>query len=222
VVRLRTSVLDGRVDDPDPATPSAHALLAVLAGGRGRRIGGAKATRTLAGRPLVEHPLAAAREAGLETVVVAKRDSELPADLTALKVFEDDEPSHPLTGALAALAYAARREPASAVVLVGCDMPFLTGSFLRWLAGAHEGAVLIELEGRAQPLPARCLPKHAPLFRRALAKQAPLREALRSLSPAILDERALARFGDPRRLCLSVNSAEQLQRAERLLRERPS
>jgi molybdopterin-guanine dinucleotide biosynthesis protein A len=215
-------VLDGGVDEQAPGTLGAHALLAVLAGGRGRRIGGAKATRTLAGRPLIEHPLAAARQAGLEAVVVAKRDSELPADLAAPAIFEDDQPSHPLSGALAALTYAASRDPASAVVLVGCDMPFLTGSFLRWLADAHEGAVLIELEGRAQPLPARCLPEHAPLLRRALAEQASLREALRSLSPAIVDERVLARVGeDPRRLCLSVNSAEQLASAERLLRENP-
>jgi len=35
-------------------------LVAVLAGGRGRRMGGAKPLAELAGRPLVEHPLAAA------------------------------------------------------------------------------------------------------------------------------------------------------------------
>ena len=53
------------------------ALVAVLAGGRGERIGGAKPTRALAGRALIDYPLSAAREARLETVVVAKRDTDV-------------------------------------------------------------------------------------------------------------------------------------------------
>jgi molybdenum cofactor guanylyltransferase len=209
------------VDDRDPATLSApDALVAVLAGGRGRRIGGAKPTRMLAGRPLIDYPLAAARVAGLQAVVVAKRDSELPAGLAATTILEPDEPRHPLCGALAALEHAARLGPATAVVLVGCDTPFLAPSLLGWLAGAHRGAVLLELEGRAQPLPARCLPEHAALLHEALARQAPLGEALRSLGPELAGERELARFGDPRRLFLSVDRPEDLAGAERLLTPR--
>lgn len=193
----------------------------MLAGGRGRRIGGAKPARLLAGTPLVDHPLAAAREACLEAVVVAKPDSELPAGLAAPRILEPEEPHHPLTGALAALEHAARLGSATAVVLVGCDMPFLTGPLLRRLAEAHEGAVLLELDGRAQPLPARCLPEHAALLREALAREAPLGAALRSLDPTVLRERDLERFGDPRRLCLSVDRPEELSAAERLLATRP-
>jgi hypothetical protein len=58
---------------------------------------------------------------------------------------------------------------------------------------------------------------HTPLLREGLAAQAPLRETFQSLSPAIVDERALAHFGDPRRLCFSVNRAEDLDTAERWL-----
>ena len=52
--------------------------VAVLAGGRGSRIGGHKALVPLCGRPLITYPLAAARAAGLSAVVVAKRDTQLP------------------------------------------------------------------------------------------------------------------------------------------------
>ncbi|MBK5220825.1 MAG: NTP transferase domain-containing protein, partial [Thermoleophilia bacterium] len=45
-------------------------LGAVLAGGSGSRIGGAKATVELAGRPLIAYPLAALEAAGVEAVVV--------------------------------------------------------------------------------------------------------------------------------------------------------
>jgi molybdenum cofactor guanylyltransferase len=196
---------------------SSRAIVAVLAGGRGRRIGGAKPTRKLAGRPLVDYPLAAASEAQLDAIVVAKRDSELPRRLEVPTVIEPDEPHHPLCGALAALEHAAQRGPATAVVLVGCDMPFLAPSLLRWLAEAHRGALLLELDGRPQPLPARCLPAHAASLRDALTRRAPLGAALRSLAPEIVDEARLMRFGDPRRLCLSVDRAEELRDVERLL-----
>jgi molybdopterin-guanine dinucleotide biosynthesis protein A len=200
----------------------APATVAALAGGRGERIGGAKPTRELAGRPLIDYPLAAARAAGLQAIVVAKRDAELPRGLAETVVVEPDEPRHPLCGALAALEHAALAQdaqgsPEAAVVLVGCDMPFLTGALLAWLAATPEPAILLEAGGRAQPLPARCSAAHAPLLRKALAAQAPLGEAFESLAPSIVEEQALAHFGDPRRLCFSVNSAEDLATAERWL-----
>ncbi len=207
-----------RVDARDAASLSAPAaIVAVLAGGRGERLGGEKPTRALAGRPLIDYPLAAAREAGLEALVVAKGETQLPSRLAERVIVEPDEPHHPLCGAIAALEHAAQSSPAPAVVLVGCDMPFLNGALLGWLAAALEPAILLELDGRPQPLPARCLPRHAPVLREALVAEASLREAFESLSPAIVDERALAYFGDPRRLCFSVNRAEDLATAERWL-----
>jgi molybdenum cofactor guanylyltransferase len=158
---------------------------------------------------------------------VAKRDTELPDGLAETLVLEPDEPRHPLCGALAALEHAtleraalehaAQGSPEATVVLVGCDMPFLTGALLGWLAAALEPAILLETDGRVQPLPARCSAADAPRLREALAAQAPLGETFCSLAPSIVEERALAHFGDPRRLCFGVNSAEDLATAERWL-----
>ena len=71
----------------------------VLAGGRGRRLGGDKAIVELEGRALVHYPLEALHEVCDDVVVVAKRDTLLPplsgiADLW----IEPDEPRHPLVG----------------------------------------------------------------------------------------------------------------------------
>jgi molybdopterin-guanine dinucleotide biosynthesis protein A len=67
---------------------------------------------------------------------------------------------------------------------------------------------------RPQPLLARCLPEHLPSLRQALVEQRSLRAAIGELSPRIVDERELARFGDPERLCFNVNDAEDLRLAE--------
>jgi molybdopterin-guanine dinucleotide biosynthesis protein A len=188
-----------------------RALVAVLAGGRGTRLGGEKAMVGLAGRPLICRPLAAARAGDLETIVVAKPSTQLPV-LAEQVVHEPEHPRHPLCGVIAALEHAQARAPAPAAVLVACDMPFLTGPLLSWLASL-DGAAMAAVDGRPQPLLARCEPAHLPELRRALAEQRPLHAALDALAPQIVDERELSRFGIPERLCFNVNDAAELRLA---------
>jgi len=181
-------------------------IVAVLAGGRGRRLGGAKATAELAAEPLIARPLAAAREAGLEAVVVAKRATVLP-QLDAPVWIEPDTPFHPLCGLIAAL----ERGP---VVAVACDQPWVTGALLAALATAGPTAGWVE--GRYQPFPAHYVPSQLPVLREALAEEASLRTTLARLAPAKFD---LAAFGDPAQLIASVNTPEQLAAAARELGE---
>jgi molybdenum cofactor guanylyltransferase len=203
------------------------ALVAVLAGGLARRMGGAKAGALLCGRPLISYPLAAARAAGLDAVVVAKRASELPA-LAARVVYEPDEPRHPLCGIVAALRHA--RAP---VVAVGCDMPFVSAELLARLARgveaqAADGAggaastaaaprrtAAIESAGRLQPLPGVYEPGDLAALEAALAAERPLRATLAELAPAVIAGRELASLGSPERLCFSVNDERDLLAATR-------
>jgi molybdopterin-guanine dinucleotide biosynthesis protein A len=189
-----------------------RAIVAVLAGGRGTRLGGEKALATLGGRPLIERPLAAARDAGLEAIVIAKRSTLLPP-LAEQVAHEPEQPRHPLCGVVAALELASSRSPAPAVLLLACDMPFLTGPLLAWLARL-DGAAMATVGGRPQPLLASCPSGHLPVLRQALSEQRPLHAAFGELAPRILDERELSRFGDPERLCFNVNDAEDLRLAE--------
>jgi molybdopterin-guanine dinucleotide biosynthesis protein A len=194
------------------ATAERRAIVAVLAGGRAQRLGGDKALAVLGGEPLIERPLAAAREAALEAIVIAKRGTRLPS-LSERVLHEPERPRHPLCGVIVALELAAARSPAPAVITLACDMPFLTGPLLGWLASL-DGAAMTQVGGRPQPLLARCLPEHLPSLRHALAEQRSLRAAIGALSPRIVDERELSRFGDPERLCFNVNDAEDLRLAE--------
>jgi molybdopterin-guanine dinucleotide biosynthesis protein A len=175
------------------------ALVAVLAGGRGRRLGGAKPTAVLGGRPLVAWPLAAAREAGLEAVVVAKAGTPLPP-LEVPVWIEPDEPSHPFTGLVHALEHAARP-----VVAVACDMPHVDAELLGRLAAA-DGAAAARAD---HPFPARYEPAALGILRDVLAREAPAREALAALAPAEL--------GAPPEALLGINTPAELAEAEERL-----
>jgi molybdopterin-guanine dinucleotide biosynthesis protein A len=175
-------------------------IAAVLAGGRSRRMGRAKAMVPLGGRPLVCWAVDAARGAELEPVVVAKPGAELPTGLTVWH--EPETPSHPLTG----LVHALERAHAPLVALA-CDMPFVTADLIARLAAA-DGAAAVGL----QPFPGRYEPAALPVLREALASEAPVKDALAALDPATVE-------ADPDEL-LGVNTPEELAAAS--LRLMPS
>lgn len=185
---------------------------AVLAGGQGSRIGGAKALVELAGRPLISYPLAAVEAAGLEPIVVAKADSELPP-LNCRVIREPAGPRHPLCGIIAALRHAKQRP----LVVVGCDMPFTGAGLLAWLGSARQPLVIPSVGDRLQPLPARYDSALLPALEEALAEGRALRATLESLRPRTIAEAELARFGNPERLCFNLNTHSDLEQAEALL-----
>jgi len=163
----------------------------------------------LRGRPLVAHVIDAVLSGGLEPVVVAKADSPLPP-LDCRVLIEPDEPRHPLCG----IATALRELDQPAVVVCACDMPFVTGELLAWLAGleapfavAHDGSALQPLLGRYS----------ASLLGRldaALAEELPMAAVVEALGAQILGAGELERFGEPALLCRNINTPEELQAAE--------
>ena len=181
----------------------------ILAGGAGRRIGGAKALVALAGRPLIEYPLRAMSAAVGEVAVVAKADTPLP-ELPGIEIWiEPDEPRHPLVGIVHALQRAAGRP----VLVCAADMPFITTEALAALAGADAGrapAVIATSDGGLQPQLGRYEPAAAELLAGFVAvPHTPLRVAVTTIGPALLElpDRVLA---------FNVNTPDDLSYAERL------
>jgi molybdenum cofactor guanylyltransferase len=193
---------------------SPEVIGAVLAGGQGTRIGEPKATLELGGRLLLEHPLNAFSHAEIEAVVVAKLSTSLPP--LPVEVWrEPDEPTHPLRGIVTALEHAEGR----AVLICGCDMPFVSPGLLTSLATSDAPLVVPQAGGRLHPLLSRYEPQLLEPLRRALDELRPLQETVAGLEPTVIDEAELHELGDPELLLFNVNEPADLEQAERILRE---
>lgn len=177
----------------------------ILAGGRGSRLGGEKATAQLAGRPLIAYPLAAMQAVLGDALVLAKPSTRLPV-LEGVRIArEAEEPVHPLAGIHHALALAEGR----AVLVCAVDLPLVTAGQLRALAEADAGgapAVVAAGERGLQPLLARYEPQAA----RLLPAEGRLIEAVEAIAPR--------RLGVSEELSLfNVNTPRDVRRAEAIL-----
>ena len=188
-------------------------LGAVLAGGRGSRLGGRKATAEVLGRPLLDWTLEALGRAVDEVVVIAKVATPLPP--TTAPVWRSEPPDfHPRHGLVSALR-GARGRP---VVVVPVDMPLVPASLIETLLGVvADGApaAVPEAGGHIHPLCAAYHPSALEPLESA-DRDEPLKRTLDRLGAAIVPADGL---GD--RL-LNINTPQDLLVAERLLDQRAS
>jgi molybdopterin-guanine dinucleotide biosynthesis protein A len=172
---------------------------AILAGGAGRRVGGAsKAMLALHGRPLAVHVAATLAAVCDPLAIVCKPDTELP-DLPGVERWDEPaEPGHPLTGIVHALERA--RGP---VLVCATDMPWVTADACRSLLDAAPGGVaaIAVAAGELCPVLGVYSPDALGVLR-AAPPDAPLRETVAALDPV--------RVALPPALLRSVNAPEDL------------
>lgn len=199
---------------PPARTPAPIACAgAVLAGGEGRRIGGAKALVTVGGLTLVERAVATLRRVARPVAVVARPATDLPPGLTRWDE-PDDGPRHPRAGLLHAIAIAGEQP----VLVTAVDLPLLDPATLRVLLVA---AALAPDAPAVVPRTAQGLEPLCALYRpHALA---PLRSAAvdRRLKDVLLEDlgAAVVPFDDDTPF-LNVNTPDDVARAERALSRR--
>jgi molybdenum cofactor guanylyltransferase len=184
----------------------------VLAGGLGRRLGGAKATVELRGRPLICYPLEALAAVLEEVAVIAKADTPLPSLPGVTVWIEPQAPRHPLHGIVEALGLAGGRP----VLACAADLPFVTPALVSSLAFADPGgapAVIAASAGEPQPLLGCYRPEAAHPLAAAARDGAPVREAVDALGPRLVE------VGDPE-LLFNVNAPEDLLQAAAILDRR--
>lgn len=188
---------------------------AILAGGRGRRLGGrVKPLLDVAGRTILGRQRDLFAALGVVPRLVAP--DATPFAGCGLEVVADLGDAGALGGLHTALATA----PTDAVVVVAGDLPFLTAAFVEAVLvrlDGHEAAVPRTADGRWHPLAAAYRRGAAARLATAIARgERRVTDTITALDVAELDAAALAALDDDGTLLLNVNTPEDYERARRL------
>ena len=191
---------------------------AILAGGRGERLGRDKATLELGGRPLVQRLVALLLELSTDVIVVLRSDQQL--QVKEARIVTDVEP---YAGALAGIAAGLAASRQEWCIVVACDMPFINLALLRYMISLtpNHDIVVPRLDVGLEPLHAlyhkRCLPA---LYRALREGQRRLVSFYSSLHVRYVAPDELRILDPTGRSFFNINTPEELAQAERWLHER--
>jgi molybdopterin-guanine dinucleotide biosynthesis protein A len=192
--------------------------IAIQAGGGSQRLGSDKALLPLAGKPLIEHLLMRVGDMGDDILVTTNR----PQDYAFLGIRSVPDPV-PGLGALNGLHTALNAAHGGSVLVLACDMPFVSRPLLEHLISlASRADVVVPChEGYFEPLHA--LYNKQPCLPAIEAALAAGEKRLISFYPQVnvlsVEGAELSRL-DPRGLSFfNVNTPETLAQAERILAE---
>jgi molybdopterin-guanine dinucleotide biosynthesis protein A len=187
--------------------PDVEVTLAILAGGRARRLGGIpKGLLVRDGQPLLAHLLALAPRFA-DTLLVTSAPG--PYQAFGVRSVADVVPGRGAPGGVhAALAHA--RTPW--VLVVAADMPFVTRTVVDLLlaeCGEAVDAVGFEVAGRLEPLLACYRSALAPAWEVALEANPSFPTLWQTMRARVLLQEALAEVDPGCRAVLSVNTPEE-------------
>jgi|Deesub1362A_J573_1020465.scaffolds.fasta_scaffold03040_4 molybdopterin-guanine dinucleotide biosynthesis protein A len=186
----------------------------VLAGGPGRRLGGDKPLRRVAGRRLIDLALESVGRVCPRVVVSTGQVeplAELPVELIADR--------WPGQGPLAAVTTVLMDSGAEAVLVLAVDLPLVAEELLRRLAFGRDGALARAPLGPRGPEPLvayyhrRCLPAAQRLLARGERR---LRMLLKEVDTDFVSQQEVARLDPQGHSFLNVNYPQDLERAAAL------
>lgn len=184
---------------------------AILAGGSARRFAGRdKSALHVEGRTILARQVEALAPVAEPIVIVGP--PVVPAGYAVARALPDLFPGcGPVGGLFTALSQAESVH----VLVVACDMPFISTALLQALTRACEGhdAAVPFVGDRWHPLCA-CYHARCAAAARSQIDRGSLRmtELLAALDVARLDDKALAPYGDPARLLANVNTHDDYRR----------
>lgn len=198
----------------------AHVTGAIVAGGANERFGGEpKGLRLVGGVRILDRVASALRIVTSDLVMIANAPD---ADrwLTGVPVRRDTRRERgSVVGIHTAIAEAAAGD---IVLVVAWDMPFVSAHLLAFLvARARAAGTAVIPDGPSGPEPfcaaytPECLPDIERAIDRGEFRMSSVVAGLANASRVSAAE--VSRFGDPSRLFFNVNSAADLERAERML-----
>ncbi|MBI1257876.1 MAG: NTP transferase domain-containing protein [Chloroflexi bacterium] len=190
---------------------NAAITVAILAGGRSRRMGSDKSFVLLNERPLIEHVVRQVSALALPTMVIANEPERYQA--LNLPIFSDVMPNK---GALGGLYTALKHSETDYTLCVACDMPFLSPPLLEYLITLRHGwdAVVPITGGQAQGLHAiyhqRCLP---PMLRAMQENRLKISDFLNDIPVRFVEEAELRRCDPLLRSFINLNTPQELYQA---------
>lgn len=193
---------------------------AILAGGQARRLGGIdKSALVVGARSILDRQLSLLRGLTPHLLIVANDRSRVQA--AGVPVVIDRIGG---AGALGGLYTALVEAPTEQVLVIGCDMPFLTAPFLLYLAEQGRGAdAAVPRDGHGRhPLCASYDRRIAPHFHaRIQGGDLRIGEALVDLTVRELGPADLAPFNPDGLLLFNVNTPEDYSQARSSAAVRP-
>jgi molybdopterin-guanine dinucleotide biosynthesis protein A len=192
--------------------------VAILAGGRATRFGGQdKSALPVHGRSILDHQIAALAPLTNDLMIVGDVARPVHVPLRKeLRIVHDLVPGCGPLGGLHAALTAAGGKP---VLLVACDMPYLSTPFLEYLLSLAGGADIVvpQSERGYHPLCAvytiACL---APAAARLADGRLRMQGLVDDLQTRVVPVEEIRRFGDPDRLLANVNTPADYAELETL------
>jgi molybdopterin-guanine dinucleotide biosynthesis protein A len=185
---------------------------AILAGGQGRRLGGRdKSALQVGDRSILARQIEILRPLAAHLLIIGSHAAE-----EHVRVVEDRLPGN---GALGGLYTALIEAPTDQVLVIACDMPFISAPLLQALATAGEEVdVALPRDGRGRhPLCASYHRRIAPQLRRAIdAGALRIADALDGLQVRELGPDELEPFNRDGKLLFNVNTPDDYQTARSL------
>ena len=183
---------------------------AILAGGQAARFGGRdKSTLLIDGRTLLNRQLDALAPLTDDVMIVSDRargDGARAFQSSGPRIVHDIVPGCGPLGGLHAALTAARGD---ALLLVACDMPYLSSAFAAYLLSLAGGADIVvpRSERGYHPLCAvytrACL---EPAAARLAERRLKMRDLVDSMRTRVVPIEEIRQFGDPERLLTNVNT----------------
>jgi len=187
---------------------------AILAGGRGRRIGADKPSLELGDRTLVRHSIDALRSVSLEVALVLRPGQPVPLAPPAITVVRDEiENAGPLGGLQALLHWL----PTEWALVAACDQPFLSPRLLQGLMSERQDgieAVCARPGDRLEPLPGLYHRSVLHAIDRALKRgERSLGDLVASLCVREVPRQLVERWDPTLSSFLNINTPNELERA---------
>lgn len=191
--------------------------IAILAGGRSRRMGRNKALLSLGGQTIISRILGQCAQIAAVEIILIANDMDSYRHLN-ISIYSDIWPNK---GSLGGLASAIAHSQSDWTLILACDMPFVQASFLQFLITLLESdldAVVPLWQSQLQPFHAiyhkRCLSTFTEYIAKNALKITPILEQLRlrrvyASEYRMFDKNGLSFY--------NVNTPSELSEAETLL-----